>query len=152
MIDDLDEHLPEAGSLDRAALPPAMFLAWCGNLQLVSAGFVEAHQSLLVRLRYRDLSPAEFFTAATSGSIDPVDLSPEGQAFARSYYPRYLEDLRLVFGPDIYETRDDWTNYDLIAPQITQHFMAWKGSAKRGHKQRRSNPGAGRKWWQRWRS
>lgn len=152
MIDDLDRHLPEAGSLDRAALPLGMFLAWCGNLQLVSGAFLEAHQGVLVRLRYRDLSPAEFLTSATNGSIDPADLNSEGQAFASAYYPRYLDDFRSVFGPDIYEIKDDWAHYDQIAAVLTRHFMTWKGLTERKREKLFAGEGGERKWWHRWRS
>ncbi len=36
IIDDIDLHIEEAGSIDRAALVPGMYLAWCVNLQLVA--------------------------------------------------------------------------------------------------------------------
>lgn len=154
MIDDLDRHLAAAGSLDRAAKPPGMFLAWCGNLQLLSVAFQQAHESALLRLRFRDMSPAEFFTSSTGGSIDPADLSADGRAFADAYYPAYLDDLEALFGADIYGIEDDWAHYDRIAAVLTRHFMAWKGASEPEREAvfGAREAGKGRKWWRRWRS
>ena len=147
-IDDLDRHLAAAGSIDRAAVPLGMYLAWCGNLHLFSAGFVEAHELPLTRLRYRDLSPSEFLTACTAGHLDPADLSDEGRAFTEAYYPGYLDDFRATFGGDPYDVRDDWTHYDRIAPVLTRHLMTWKEGGRRP----RLVASGGRKWWRIWRS
>lgn len=146
-IDDLDRHLPAAGSIDRAAVPLGMYLAWCGNLHLLSATFQQTHELALTRLRYRDLSPAEFLTACTGGHLDAEDLSDEGRAFAQAYYPDYLADFRDAFGGDPYDVRDDWAHYDRIAPVLTRRLMAWKHGGKTG-----TRAAAGeRKWWQVWR-
>ncbi|MGE0625924.1 MAG: hypothetical protein AB7I04_09450 [Pseudomonadales bacterium] len=144
-IDDLDRHLPDAGSLHRAAVPLGMYLAWCGNLHLLSAGFQQTHELALTRLRYRDLSPAEFLTACSGGHLDAADLSDEGRAFTEAYYADYLSEFRETFGCDPYDVSDDWPHYDRIAPVLTRHLMAWKQG------ERRSGHDAPRKWWQVWR-
>jgi hypothetical protein len=144
-IDDLDRHLPAAGSIDRAAVPLAMYLAWCANLQLLSAGFQRTHELALTRLHYRDLSPAEFLTATTSGSLDATDLSDEGRTFTEVFYPHYPAAFRAVFGDDVYDVPDDWPHYDRIAKTLTREFMTWKQSGRPLHQ------GGGRKWWQVWR-
>ncbi len=145
--------MARAGSLDRAAVPPGMYFAWCANLQLVSGRFQQDHEDALLRLRYRELSPAEFFTATTSGALVLEQLSPSGAAFSRAYYHRYMDDFRATFPGDPYAVRDDWPHYDQIAAVLTRHFMAWKdgGRARKLHP-----PGNGErlsqriKWWRRW--
>jgi len=143
-IDDLDRHLPAAGSIDRAAVPLAMYLAWCANLHLLSAAFQRTHELTLTRLRYRDLSPAEFLTTCTGGYLEASDLSDEGRAFTEAFYPHYPAALRAAFGEDVYDVPDDWPHYDRIAKSLTRELMIWK----QGGRQARQGD---RKWWQVWR-
>lgn len=143
-IDDLDAHLAAAGSIERAAVPLGMYLAWCGNLHLLSAGFQQTHELALTRLRYRDLSPSEFLTTCTGGHLDAADLSDEGRAFTEAYYAGYPDDFRETFGGDPYSVRDDWTHYDRIATVLTRRFMTWKQD---GRRRRTDRPR--RRWWRR---
>lgn len=151
MLDDLDRHMAAAGDVARATVPMGMFLAWCGHLQLISSAFEQAHETALLRLRYRELSPAEFFTACTGGSIDLENLNAQGRAFAELYYPQFLEDLQSVFGPDVYQIHDNWDSYDAIAPLLTRRFMTWKNGAGPGDALKARKRGS-RKWWQPWKS
>lgn len=151
VLDDLDRHLPAAGSLDRAAVLPGMYLAWCVNLQLISGRFQQEHESALLRLRYRELTPAEFFTATTGGSLEYAHLSPGGQAFSRAYHPGYVEDCRRLFGTNPYGAKDDWAHYDQIAAVVTRRYMDWRDRARSGHRQESLGTGV-RRWWRRWRN
>jgi hypothetical protein len=105
-------------------------------------------------LRYRELSPAEFFTATTTGALEISQFSPTGADFSRAYYHRYMADFRATFANAPYAVRDDWAHYDQIAAVLTRHFMAWKdgGRAKKlyppSNGERFSRRG---KWWRRWR-
>lgn len=145
--------MAEAGSLARAAVPLGMYLAWCANLQLISGRFQQDHEDALLRLRYRELSPAEFFTATTTGALEPAQLSPSGADFSRAYYHRYMDDFRATFPEGAYAVRDDWAHYDRIASVLTRHFMAWKDGGRskklypRSNGERLSNRG---RWWRRW--
>jgi len=152
-LDDLDRHMAAAGNIARAAVPLGMYLAWCANLQLISGRFQQEHEGALLRLRYRELSPAEFFTATTSGALDFQQLSPSGAAFSRAYYHRYMDDFRTTFAGDPYSVRDDWPHYDQIAAVLTRHFMAWKdgGRVKKLYPQSNGERLSRRgKWWRRW--
>jgi hypothetical protein len=145
--------MAEAGSLARAAVPLGMYLAWCANLQLISGRFQRDHEGVLLRLRYRELSPAEFLTATTSGALELSQLSPSGVAFSSAYYHRYMDDFRSTFPNDPYSVRDDWPHYDQIAAVLTRHFMAWKdgGRSKKLHPPRNGErQGRRGKWWRRW--
>ncbi len=153
VLDDLDRHMVEAGSLAKAAVPLGMYLAWCANLQLISGRFQRDHEDALLRLRYRELSPAEFFTATTTGTLTLDQLSPSGAAFSSAYYHRYMEDLRATFPDGPYSVRDDWPHYDRIAAVLTRHFMAWRdgGRGKKLYSRRNRERSGGRgKWWRRW--
>ena len=151
MLDDLDRHMTAAGDVARAMVPMGMFMAWCGHLQLVSDAFQQAHETAVLRLRYRELTPAEFFAATTHGGIDPADLNRQGRSFAQAYYPHYLDDFRSVFGADIYAVGDSWDRYDEIAPLLTKRFMKFREGGRRS-RDFSDRSGAVRKWWQRWRS
>lgn len=144
VVDDLDRHLPEAGGIERAAVPLGMYLAWCGSLHLVSAAFQEAHERALLRLRYRELTPAEFFTATTHGRIETADLNEEGRRFTGAYYERYHDDFRATFGEDVYSVPDDWAHYERIAAVLTGRLMEARGENK-------PDNGARHRWWQLWR-
>ncbi len=147
-IDDLSQHMAEAGSLDRAAVPLGLFLAWCGNLHLVSQSFQEAHEGPLLRLRYRELAPTEFLTTTTGGVLEAEHLSEEGRRFVASYYDRYLDDLRTVFGGDPYGVKGDWSAYERMAGVVTRRYMEWKN----GRDVASSGSGSLKRWWRRLRS
>jgi hypothetical protein len=140
IIDDLDGHA-DAGSIDRAALVPGMYLAWCVSLQLLSAPFEAAHGREILRMRYRELTPAAFFLKAAHGRLTDDVLSPQGCHFAEHHYA----DYRASVVPKLYDAKDDWDTYDSIAPALTKAYYA---SAEGGHKPAQS----GRHWWQKWRS
>ena len=136
IIDDLDGHA-EAGSIDRAALVPGMYLAWCVNLQLIAAQFDAARGREILRLRYRELTPAAFFIKAAHGRLTDDLLSPQGCLFAEHHYAQYRADAV----PALYDAKDDWGTYDSIAPALTKAYYAF---AEASHKPARS----GRHWWQ----
>jgi hypothetical protein len=140
IIDDIDTHMGAAGAIERAALVPGMYLAWCVNLQLVSQAFTEGFEREMLRVRYRDLSPGAFFVKATGGSLTAAQLSERGQLFAQHYYATY----RAGVVPALYDAKDDWDTYDTIAPSLTKAYYAF---ADGGHKVAQS----GRHWWQVWR-
>jgi hypothetical protein len=139
IYDDLSRHLAAAGSIERAAVPMGMYLAWCANLQLVSRRLVEEAEQLLLRVRYREVTGSELLVAGCAGELHSRWLSEEGRRFTNQYYPRYLDDFAAVFGGDVYDVKDDWAHYDEIAAVLTRAYM----SRTRGRQ-------PGRKWWKFW--
>ena len=134
LIDDLDG----APSIDRAAMVPGMYLAWCVNLQLVAAPFEAAHGRDLLRLRYRELTPAAFFLKTTGGRLTQDLLSEHGARFAEYQYAVYRSENRAT----LLAAKDDWDTYDAIAADLTKAYYAFgDGSEKKrgGH------------WWNGWR-
>lgn len=147
--DDLDRHLPEADDIAAAAVPSGVYLAWCVNLQLLDPAFAQDHESSILRLRYREITGAEFFIAACGGRFSRAMLNPQGQRFTDSFYDRYLSEYRGIFGTDTYRVKDDWDHYDRLAPMLTRHFMT-----SVGHRAPETTTAVSttlRKWWQRFR-
>ncbi len=145
IIDDIDLHMPLAGSIERAACPPGFFLAWCANLQMLSDDFSRRHADALVRLRMRDLTPGEFLITCGDGRFGTEELNARGRAFADSYYQvQYLNDFAATFdknGPDdehIYDVEDNWANYDKLAGVLTRRLYGSQSSpqASTGRKPR----------------
>jgi len=146
-LDELDRHLPEAGSIERAAIVPGVFLAWCANLDLLDPQFVAAHEREMLRVRMRDFTPAEFFVKTAGHRLGLELLSESGRRFAIDHYPGYPAEFANALGIDverIYTAKDGWDTYDLVAKPLTAAYYAF---ARAGHK-----PHAERKhWWQLWR-
>jgi len=140
IIDDIDAHMSAAGAIERAAMVPGMFFAWCVNLQLVSNTFATEFERETLRLRYRDLSPVAFFLKTTDGRLDDDQLSERGRLFVQHYYATYRD----AAVPSRYDAKDDWDTYDTIAAGLTKAYYAF---ADGGHKVAH----AGRHWWQVWR-
>ncbi|MDH3641243.1 MAG: hypothetical protein OES38_04060 [Gammaproteobacteria bacterium] len=147
VYDDLDRHLPEAGSIERAAVPMGMYLAWCANLQLVSQRLTEQAEQLLLRVRYREVTGSELLVAGCAGELHSRWLNAEGCRFTDEYYAQYLADFASVFGGDIYGVKDDWAHYDEIAAVLTRHYMHGTGRRSAG---RSAGRGGERKWWKFW--
>ena len=142
VYDEIAQHLPKAESVDRAAVPLGMFVAWCVNMNLVSELLLQTAERLVLRVRYREITGSELLVAGLGGRLESKWLNPAGNAFCREHYSGYLDDYSQEFGPDIYGVRDDWDHYDQIAPLLTARLY---GPAQRGGKQ------GSRRWWQFWR-
>jgi hypothetical protein len=129
-----------------------MYAAWCGQLQLFGAAFQQEHERNLLRLRYRDMTPAEFFAGTCGGVLDAGWLEPLAREFTRTYYPSYMDDYRETFGGDVYGVADDWAQYERIAPVLTRRLMDFRERypSRRGGRRRRGE-GRARRWWQVWR-
>ena len=77
-------------SIDRAAMVPGMYLAWCVNLQLVAPKLEASFGRDMLRLRYRELTPAAFFLKIAGGRLTHELLSEHGSAFRRSITTRSI--------------------------------------------------------------
>jgi len=129
IYDDIGHHLAAAGTFDRAAVPLGMYFAWCANLQLLDAHFVDAHETLVIRVRYREVTGAELLVAGGAGRLDDSHLNEEGRDFTAAHYPDYMSEFRATFGGDPYAVRDDWAHYDQIAPVLTRKLMQERAAA-----------------------
>ena len=138
IYDNLDNHLTEAGSIEKAAVPMGMYLAWCVNLQLVGGQLHIEHERALLRVRYREMRGSELLVSACGGTLRSEYLNDGGRAFADRYYAKYLDDFRDLFEVSPYEVEDDWPHYDKIATVLTERYM---------------NQGADKgTWWKFWQS
>ena len=122
LYDSLDAHLLQAPDIDRAIVPMGMMMSWCVQMQLLAPEVVAAHESLVLRIRYRESRGSELLAACGGDLRGPLFTEP-GQRFLAEYYPRYLEDYRRVFGDELYAVEDNWDNYARLAPVITRAYM-----------------------------
>ena len=139
VIDDIDRHMGEAGSIARAAGPLGVYLAWCANLDLLSDRLKQSVAGEVVRLRMRDLRPVEFLIKATAGSLRREHLNEVGLQFTERYYAEYLDDYAAALNLEassVYDVEDSWANYDRVAPELTRRLY------RRGRKRAKH-------WWQR---
>jgi len=145
VFDDVGRHLGQAGSFDRAALPLGIYAAWCAGHGLLSDAWSERAAGLVVRVRFRDVTGSELAVAGFGGVLAAGHLNDEGRAFTALTYADYLDAFRGLFGPDPYEARDEWAQYDRIAPWLTGRLMAFRGHDAP------AQPGARPAWWKFWR-
>ncbi len=138
LVDDIDAHLPAAGSIEKAAVPLGMFLAWCVNMRLTSAASAET-EALVLRLRYREITGSELLIAGYSGRLDRADFNSAGLNFVDKRYSGYLSLFADVFDGVVYEVKDDWPHYDRLAKPLTQLLLGPLPAAQRR-----------RRWWKFW--
>lgn len=137
VFDSVDAHLPQAGGIHRAVMPMAWYLAWCAQHDLLSESAIDEAGDSLVRLRYREITPSEFFVPLAGGELDAQLLNAQGCEFTQRHYARYIEGLQAEFGDRLYRMADNWDTYSLVAPYLSQQLFGPKAST-------------GRHWWQFW--
>lgn len=120
--DTIDNHLKLAQEFDKAAIPMGMYLAWSLNLGLVRPEVLTQHEQLVIRIRMQDAKGSELLMSV-GGVLDEALFTVRGRRFAKTYYPRYMQDYRSVFGQDPYLVEDTWDNYDTIARLLTKELL-----------------------------
>ena len=123
IYDDLSEHLSQSVSIEQAALPMGIYLAWCVNMGLVSQRLHDDAGALLLRVRYREVTGTVLAVSACGGRLSAEHLTDAGQAFTATHYADYLQALEAEFG-SLYEFPDNWASYDRIAPMLTRRLLA----------------------------
>lgn len=104
-----------------------MFLAWAILSGLEGKFHREESPATLAAVRARQMTGCQFLFEQCDEKFWDEDLSIEGNAFAKVYYNRYLEDYEHTFKRfPAYHVEDTWQNYDKIAPIISQRFEEWK--------------------------
>jgi len=147
VVDDIGAHMARARSIERAAVLPGIYFAWCANLNLIDRGFAVEHERELLRLRMRDLTPGEFFVKSTGGSLAIEYLSERGRLFTEDHYADYPAEFAAALGvsPDaVYDVKDNWDSYDAVAKRLTAAYYAFADAGHKPHAKRRH-------WWQVWR-
>jgi hypothetical protein len=142
VYDDIDRHIARAGSIERAATPIGVYLAWCVNLSLVSDDLLLDAGREALRVRLREITGSELLIKACHGRLTSDHLSIQGRDFTTRRYPGYLAAYARTFGvaaDGIYEVADSWDNYDRVAAILTRWHL--------GDPPARTNQG--RRWWQR---
>lgn len=99
-----------------------MLLAWAVNQHLLAAEVVQAHERLILRIRFQEALGSELL-AASGGDLHSELFNADGQAFMQDYYPGYLGDYEELFGEDFYQIADSVDNYQQVAAMLTGKFM-----------------------------
>ncbi len=117
--DTVDAHLPAAGALHRAVLPMAWFMAWCAQHQMLSEQAVHTAGDSLMRVKYREITPGEFFVPLAAGELAAGLFNSAGQQFAEQHYAAFLQHVQAVFGERLYRQQDNWDTYAQVAPFLS---------------------------------
>ena len=128
VIDDIGRRVAEAGSIERAAAIPGLFVAWCVNMGLLNEAVARDEARAVVRLKVREIGGAEFLVAACGGVLDGRVLSPAGMDFARRHYGAFEDFARAELPHPI---EDRWECYDRVAPWLTARHLGGRGNAGR---------------------
>ncbi len=137
IVDSVDAHLPEAGSIDKAARLPGQFLAWCANMQLLAPHFEDEHSRAVVRTRFRELAPSEFFIVTCGGELSDRVLNERGQMFAREHYGNFAADLPQLVDGGVYVVENEWWLYERASRYLNERLLG--------------RPKPEPAWWQFWR-
>jgi hypothetical protein len=129
--DSIDAHLPLAGAMHRAVMPMAWYLAWCAQHDLLSQTAIESAGDSLLRLRYREITPVEFFVPLAAGELEAHLLNAAGRKFTERYYAEFMASLRDEFGDRLYRMADNWDTYSLVASYLSQRMFKPEASADR---------------------
>ena len=111
---------------------PALFLAWCVNLELFDRDFATQYASMVLRLKLRELDCLEFFTLAAAGELRKSCLNETGQHIADRWYVEFKGVVAEKFER---EDHNVWDIYDQVAPWLTANFMRMRIK---------------RRWWEFW--
>lgn len=122
----------EGVGLEKSGVIPAVLLSWCVNNGLLEPTFAQEHESLVVRIKLRDMDCLEFFTLAAAGELRQSYLNRVGKDFVSKFYKEFhafaLEKAQSA--PDV-----KWALYDELAGWLTSKLI---------HSTRR------KRWWQFW--
>ncbi len=138
IIDSVDAYLAEAGSIDKAALLPGQFLAWCANMQLLDEHFENDFSRVLVRARFREIAPSELFIVTCGGELSDRVLTERGQQFARTHYDAFRQETKAELGESLYEVENEWWLYERSGAWLTARLLGKVPSS--------------RPWWQFWKA
>lgn len=138
IIDSVDAHLADAGSIDKAALLPGQFLAWCANMQLLAEHFENDFSRVLVRARFREITPSELFIVTCGGELSDRVLTERGQQFARTHYAAFCGVIKGELAESLYEVENEWWLYERTSAWLTARLLGKAPSS--------------RPWWQFWKA
>lgn len=110
----------------RAFVHTGLFLAWLADRGMVSDLLAAESAQQVAAVRSRRGRPSDLY-ARWDGVLAPEMLNDEGNAFARDYYERFLDDYISAFpeaGP--YKVRGSWADYERLAPLLDERLAEWR--------------------------
>jgi hypothetical protein len=131
---DFPKELPE----QNGATHIGMFLAWIIEYDLVSDELRDDAGADIARVKRRKMTGAQFLMAVCDEKLSSLDLSTEGNRFAKAYFmKKYMEDYADLFEAklaSLYELPDTWENYDRLRPVIERRYAAWSKAPEKTNK------------------
>ena len=121
------------------AIEDGFFAVWCATEGVLCEERLNPEYTEALKLRR--MTPRTFLSAAFGGLLWQADDKPEFDPFCYAYMNRLTEqdeatdlhDVRQIFGEANYwrnadelMTKDNWTNYDRIAPRYSQRLEQWR--------------------------
>ena len=110
----------EAVGIADNGLIPAVLLCWCVNHGLLDPEFAFVNESLITRVKLRDLNCREFFALAAAGELRKSQLNHAAIDFVTSIYGVFRE----------FATKEaqsvpasEWAFYDVLARWLTARFV-----------------------------
>ncbi len=130
--DGFPEYVPQKC----AATHIAFFIVWAIQNNIASAPFSKDCNQGLEKLLSRQITPGAFFLEYCDGVFSDNHLTSMGNDFTKFYYENnlYLDDYEKVLGQNLaslYEVKDTWDNFDLMAATINKQWLSFskKGSS-----------------------
>ncbi len=125
--DSIEHHVALAPDFGKACVPMGMLLAWCANMQLLSGSIMQAHEQLILRLRFEEANGSELLVAC-GGELRRDMFNTQGQQFLDVFYPRYMTFFADLFGVEPYSVRENWDNYQRLAQALVREL--WGAPAR----------------------
>lgn len=135
-IDRIDWHadmaIEEGLGWDNAGTHIGIYLAWIILNDLVGEIHLAESPEEIQMLKDRKITGRDYLIELCDEKFWEEDLNAEGLAFTQYYYENdnaYFEDYDRVLAQDLdslYEVRNTWANYDLMAKTLDERYQAWK--------------------------
>ncbi len=127
---------PKGLPIESAGTHIGMYVAWCLLNNLAGEIHTVDFPNELNMLRAKSVTPGKWFMEHCDEKFTDEELNEKGNYFTQHFYAPdeapYLEAYEKVLGSGLstlYEVKDEWSNYDKIASEITNAFMAWSSSS-----------------------
>jgi hypothetical protein len=134
-IDRADWHYggnyPAGLPTENAGTHIGMYLAWVVHRNLGSTELAQLAGDTYSWVLTREVTGRDLLFTKLDEKFFYQLLSPEGEAFTRSYYETngYANDYDRVLGgdlPSLYHVKDTWENFDKLAPVLDERLAAWR--------------------------
>ena len=119
LYDSLQNHLDQGLDIAQASVPMGIFLAWAVNLQLIQPRITQEFETLVLRIRYGEVSGSELLIAC-GGDLRADMFTRAGCDFIERHYAEYLVQFKHLFSQP---PPDNQATYQTLAAWLTERYM-----------------------------